>query len=145
MFFAPDHVRDPQLQIVDDGGEVVRRGAVGLPDHEVLYTSERHLTPQLVDEAAATLGRAEVERAPPRLVRALVGEIGIYQTRGGSLVEFPALTLAVRALVEGEPERSEVFELRPLELGSAPLPVGVLDTEDQIPAVMSGEEVIEDR
>src|SRR3712207_8273098 len=140
MFFAPDHVRDPQLQIVDDGGEVVRRGAVGLPDHEVLHTSERHLPPQLVDEAAATLGRAEVERAPPRLVRALVGEIGICQTLGCSLVELPPFALAKGTFAESKTEPGEVFELRPLELGSAPLPVGVLDTEDQIPAVMSGEE-----
>src|SRR5919112_218360 len=145
MFFAPDHVRDPHLQIVDDDGEVVRRGAVGLPDHEVLHAPERHLPPQLIDEATATPGRAEVEPSPPRLIRALVGEIGIQQTRGGSLVEFPTLALAVRALVEREPEPGEVFELRPLELGSAPLPVGVLDTEDQIPAVMSGEEIIEER
>src|SRR5829696_5279942 len=145
MLFAPDHVRDPQIQIVDDDGEVVRRGVVGLPDHEVLHASERHLPPQLIDEATATRGRTEVDGAPARLVRALVSEIGIQQTRGGPLVEFSALTLAVRALVEGEPEPSEVFELRPLELGSAPLPVGVLDTEDQIPAVMSGEEIIEER
>src|SRR5215213_1731114 len=102
MLFAPDHVRDPQLQIVDDDGEVVRRGVVGLPDHEVLYASERHLPPQLVDEATATLGRAEVECAPPRLIRALVGEISIQQTSGGSLVELPAVALAVGTLIERE-------------------------------------------
>src|SRR5215213_4811737 len=65
VFLAPDHMRNPHLQIVDDNGEVVRRGAVGLTDHEVLYASERHLPPQLIDEATATPGRAEVERAPP--------------------------------------------------------------------------------
>src|SRR5919112_1196366 len=145
MFFAPDHVRDPHLQIVDDDGEVVRRGAVGLPDHEVLHAPERHHPPQLIDEATATLGRAEVERSPPRLIRALVGEIGIQQTRGGSLVEFPTLALAVRALVKREPEPGEIFELGPLELGSAPLPIRVLYTEDQIPTVIPGKEAIEER
>src|SRR5215211_4484080 len=99
----------------------------------------------LIDEATATPGRAEVERAPPRLVRALVGEIGIQQTPGGSLVEIPAGALTVRALVERESEPGEIFELRLLEPGSAPLSIRVLDAEDQIPTVMPGKEVIEER
>src|SRR5215216_3193492 len=130
MFLAPDHMRYPQLQIVDDHGEVVRRRAVGLEDHEVLYAAERHLSPQLIDEATATHGRAEVERAPPRLVRALVGKAGIRQTPGSAVVELPAFALAVRALVKRQTEPFEVFELRVFELRAAPLPVGVLDTED---------------
>src|SRR5215210_207499 len=138
-------MRNPQLQVVDDHGEVVRRGAVGLSDHEVLHAAERHPSPQLINEATATHWRAEVERAPPRLVRAFVGETGIYQTPGGSLVEIPALALAIRALVERESEPIEVFELRPLEFGSATLPVCILDTEDQSPPVMPGEEVVEER
>src|SRR5215210_6093793 len=145
MFLAPDHMRYPQLQIVDDDGEVVRRRAVGLDDHEVLYAAERHFSPQLIDEATTTPWRTEVESAPPRFVRALVGETGIYQTPGGSLVELPAFALAVRPLVERQPEPFEVLELRPLELGSAPHPVGVLDAEDQASPVMPSEKIIEER
>src|ERR687898_3184295 len=80
MFLAPDHMRYPPLQIVDDHGEVVRRRAVGLEDHEVLYAAERHLSPQLIHEATPTLWRAEVERAPSPPLRALVGKTGIPQT-----------------------------------------------------------------
>src|ERR687898_579989 len=145
VFFAPDHMRYPQLQIVDDHGEVVRRRAVGLSDHEVLYAAERHLSPQLIHEATPTLWRAEVERAPSRLVRALVGKTGIRQTLRSTLVEFTAFALAVRPFVERQAEPFEVFELCVFELGSAPLPVSVLDTEDQISPVMPGEEVIEER
>src|ERR671911_618392 len=90
MFLAPDHMRYPQLQIVDDHGEVVRRRAVGLEDHEVLYAAERHLSPQLIDEAPATPWRTEVESAPPRFVRAFIGETGIYQSPGHPLVELGA-------------------------------------------------------
>src|SRR5215211_7975954 len=136
-------MRNPKLQIVDDHGEVVRRCAVGLFDHEVLDAAERHLPPQPIHKATTTRRRAEVKRAPPRLVRALVGETGIYQTLGGPLVEFCAPALTVRAFVVGEAEPFEVFELRPLELGAAPLPVCVLDTEDQVSPVMPREEVIE--
>src|SRR5215203_1268328 len=145
MFLAPDHMRYPQLQIVDDYGEVVRRRAVGLEDHELLYAAERHLSPQLIDEAAATHRRTEVESAPPRFVRAFVGESGIYQTPGGSLIELPTFALAVWALVERQSEPFEVFELRVFELRAASLPVGVLDTKDQVSSVMPGEEVIEER
>src|SRR5215211_2551583 len=95
---------NPQLQIVDDDGEVVRRSAVGLEDHEVLDAAEGHLPPQLIYEATATNGRAEVERAPPRLVRALVGDAGVCQAPGCSLVELSALALAVRAFVVSETE-----------------------------------------
>src|SRR5215213_7161408 len=62
----------------------------------------------------------------------------------GSLVDFPASALAVWTVVVREAEPFEVFELRPLESGSAPLPVSILDTEDQVSVVMPGEEVIEE-
>src|SRR5215217_2533552 len=64
VFLAPDHVRYPHLKIVHDDGEVVRRGAVGFLDHEVLDAAKRHLPPQLICEAPATIGWAEVEPAP---------------------------------------------------------------------------------
>src|SRR5215204_4672231 len=135
---------DPQLQIVDDDGEVVRRGAVGLKDHEVLDAAEGYLPSQLIHEATAAHRWAEVERAPPGFVCALVGEATICQMLGCSLVELGALALAIGSFVVSEAKPGEVFELRLLELGSAPLPVGVLDAEDQISPVMPGEEVIEE-
>src|SRR5215203_876724 len=62
----------------------------------------------------------------------------------GFLVDFPASALAVWTVVVREAEPFEVFELRPLELGSATLPVSILDTEDQVSVVMPGDEVIEE-
>ena len=117
VFFAPDHVRYLHVRVVDDNGEVVRRGAVGLQDHEVLDTAKRYLPPQPVHEATATPRRTEVQRAPSRLIRALVRQAGISQTLNGPLVDLPALALAVGAFVERQPEPREVFELCLFELG----------------------------
>ncbi len=108
VLLAPDDVGDAHLEVVDDGGEVVRRGAVGLDEHEVPDLAEGDLAPQCVPEGPAPLRRPEVERPPARLVLGLVGQSHLREARGGLLVERAALALAVRALVEGEAEPVEI-------------------------------------
>src|SRR5829696_4424472 len=109
VFFAPDHVRDSHVRVVDHDGEVVRRGAVGLHDHEVPPPPERYLPPQPLLEATATLRRAEVQRSPSPIIDILVRKAGIHQTPDGHLVDLPTLALAIGTFVERQPEPGEIF------------------------------------
>jgi hypothetical protein len=110
VLLAPDDVGYAHVQVVHDGGEVVRRGAVGLDDHEVLYLAEADLAAQPVTEAPGAFRRPEVERPPALLVLRLVGQTLLREARGGLFIELFPLALAVRAFVEGEAEPAQVLQ-----------------------------------
>src|SRR5215210_5652327 len=145
MFLAPNNVAHAHRRVVDNCGEVVGWGAVGLAHDEILHVGEADLTSQRVPEGTTPRGRPKVQRRPSGFILRFVDQPGFGEAPPGFFVELSTLALPVRALVEDQAEPGQVLELRTLELPRASRPVGVLDAQDDLTAVRAGEEVVEER
>ena len=115
-----DDVRDPEVEVVDDGRELVRRGPVG--------PQEGRAVPCEADGAVVALGAARGQRP-----------------LSGLGVERSSLALAHRALVPLDPEPGQVVEDRLLAACDRPGRVGVVDTKDERASALVGEAPVRDR
>jgi hypothetical protein len=145
VLLTPNNVGYSHHGVVDDRGEVVGRGAVGLAHHEILDVGEVDLAAPRIPESTAACGRQEVQCRPSGLVLCFVDQSGFEEAPYGFFIELSTLALPVRPLVEGQAEPGQILELRTLKLPRAPRPISVLDAQDNLTVVVAGEEVVEER
>ena len=142
VVLAADHMRDLVEHVVDRRGEVVGRAAVGAQDHEVVEVLVLHLDPaadDVVPAGRALVGHAEADRALVLVRLALVDEL-------------PAEALRVLHPVELEADRSVPVDPEPGEraldllgrLGHLAARVRVLDPQEGLAALRSGEQPVEE-
>ena len=115
---AANDVRDPEVEVVDDGCELVRRGAVG----------PRERGAGEPDRPVRVAHRSCVERE-----RSGLGMTG----RAGALPDRP--------LLPRDPEPAEIGEDRLLAAGHGALGVGVVDPQHERSAVLVGVAAVGDR
>ena len=115
-----DDVRDPELEIVDDGGELIRRAPVGANE------------------------RRAGAREPHGAVVVALGAAGLERARGGRGVRLTTLALSHRPFVELDLEPGEIAEDRLLAARDGARRIRVIDPQQQRAAVRVCEPAVGD-
>ena len=120
VILPADHVRDREVGVVDNRGEVIGRRAV------------------CADQRRPALF------AEPKRALLLVGCAALEEPRRSVAVPLAALTLAKRALVPPDPEPLEIGEDLCLGIRLGPPRIGVVDAQDENTAVLVREPPVRD-
>src|SRR5512132_16501 len=143
MVLAADNVRAPVAHVFEGRDEVVGRTPVRADEHDVFELLIRVLDPtenQVVPGGRALVGHAEADRALVLVGLLLRNEPVPHLLRLGHPVELEG-HIAVR--VEAEPTQ-RLLDLVGRRL-DFPARVGVLDTQQELAAFVTGEEPVEER